>query len=146
MRSEHDPIDQVRKRILDGNIADENKLKEIDKEVKDLVTAAADFAQESPEPDPKDLFRDVCDVAVTDGFSGGLVVAALAEAAPAPHLGIPGVVVGVAGTVVVATSTTTVGSTKNPRSHAPSVARRPPVAIRSPSRRAPSMYPSTLSS
>jgi pyruvate dehydrogenase E1 component alpha subunit len=59
MRSEHDPIDQVRKRILDGNIADENKLKEIDKEVKDLVTAAADFAQESPEPDPSELWTDV---------------------------------------------------------------------------------------
>jgi pyruvate dehydrogenase E1 component alpha subunit len=59
MRSEHDPLDQVRKRILDGNIADENKLKEIDKEVKDLVTAAADFAQESPEPDPSELWTDV---------------------------------------------------------------------------------------
>src|SRR5213075_938272 len=42
MRSEHDPLDQVRKRILDGNIADENRLKDIDKQVKDLVTAAAD--------------------------------------------------------------------------------------------------------
>jgi pyruvate dehydrogenase E1 component alpha subunit len=59
MRSEHDPIDQVRKRILDGNIADENRLKEIDKEVKDLITAAADFAQESPEPDPQELWTDV---------------------------------------------------------------------------------------
>ena len=59
MRSEHDPIDQVRKRILDGNIADENKLKDIDKRVKDLVTAAADFAQESPEPDPSELWTDV---------------------------------------------------------------------------------------
>jgi pyruvate dehydrogenase E1 component alpha subunit len=49
----------VRKRILDGNIADENRLKEIDKEVKDLITAAADFAQESPEPDPQELWTDV---------------------------------------------------------------------------------------
>ena len=59
MRSEHDPIDQVRKRILDGAVADEAKLKEIDKEVKDLVTTAADFAQESPEPDPSELWTDV---------------------------------------------------------------------------------------
>src|ERR1700726_1225499 len=59
MRQEHDPIDQVKKRLLDGNIADENKLKEIDKEVKDLVTAAADFAQESPEPDPAELWTNV---------------------------------------------------------------------------------------
>jgi pyruvate dehydrogenase E1 component alpha subunit len=59
MRSEHDPIDQVRKRLIDGGFADEAKLKDIDKEVKDLVTAAADFAQESPEPDPSELWTDV---------------------------------------------------------------------------------------
>ena len=59
MRSEHDPIDQVRKRLIDGGFADEAKLKDIDKEVKDLVTAAADFAQQSPEPDPSELWTDV---------------------------------------------------------------------------------------
>ena len=59
MRSEHDPIDQARQRLLDGNIADENKLKAIDKEVKDLITAAADFAQQSPEPDPGELWTEV---------------------------------------------------------------------------------------
>jgi len=59
MRSEHDPIDQVRKRLVDGGIADENKLKAIDKEVKDLITTAADFAQESPEPEPSELWTDV---------------------------------------------------------------------------------------
>ncbi|MGE5200520.1 MAG: pyruvate dehydrogenase (acetyl-transferring) E1 component subunit alpha [Acidobacteriota bacterium] len=59
MRSEHDPIDQVRKRLLDSGFADEARLKDIDKEVKDLVTAAADFAQESPEPDPSELWTDV---------------------------------------------------------------------------------------
>ena len=59
MRSEHDPIDQVRKRLLDGGIADENRLKDIDKEIKDLITLAADFAQESPEPDPAELWADV---------------------------------------------------------------------------------------
>ncbi|HTZ77757.1 MAG TPA: thiamine pyrophosphate-dependent enzyme, partial [Stellaceae bacterium] len=59
MRSEHDPIDQVRQRILDGGVADENQLKAIDKEIKDLITAAADFAQESPEPDPSELWTDV---------------------------------------------------------------------------------------
>ncbi|MGH7089288.1 MAG: pyruvate dehydrogenase (acetyl-transferring) E1 component subunit alpha [Stellaceae bacterium] len=59
MREEHDPIDQVRKRLLDGNLADEARLKEIDKEVKDIVTAAAEFAQDSPEPDPAELWTDV---------------------------------------------------------------------------------------
>jgi pyruvate dehydrogenase E1 component alpha subunit len=59
MREEHDPIDQVKKRLIDGALADEAKLKDIDKEVKDLVTAAAEFAQDSPEPDPSALWADV---------------------------------------------------------------------------------------
>src|SRR3954464_3830975 len=50
MRTEHDCIDQAKKRLLDGNMADENALKAIDKEVKDIVAAAAQFAQDSPEP------------------------------------------------------------------------------------------------
>jgi pyruvate dehydrogenase E1 component alpha subunit len=59
MRQEHDPIDQAKKRIMDNGIADEAALKEIDKEVKDIVTAAAEFAQQSPEPDPSELWTDV---------------------------------------------------------------------------------------
>ncbi len=59
MRQEHDPIDQMKNRLLEGGLADEAKLKEIDKEIKDVVTAAAEFAQESPEPDPSELWTDV---------------------------------------------------------------------------------------
>jgi pyruvate dehydrogenase E1 component alpha subunit len=59
MREEHDPIDQAKKRLMEGGLADEAKLKDIDKEVKDLVTAAAEFAQDSPEPDPAELWTDV---------------------------------------------------------------------------------------
>jgi len=59
MRQEHDPIDQAKKRLIDGNFADEAKLKEIDREIKDIVTAAAEFAQDSPEPDPSELWTDV---------------------------------------------------------------------------------------
>jgi pyruvate dehydrogenase E1 component alpha subunit len=59
MRQEHDPIDQVKKRLIDGGMADENRLKEIDKEIKDIITAAADFAQQSPEPDPAELWTEV---------------------------------------------------------------------------------------
>jgi pyruvate dehydrogenase E1 component alpha subunit len=59
MRTEHDPIDLVRKRLTDGGFADEAALKAIDKDVKETVTAAAEFAQESPEPDPSALWTDV---------------------------------------------------------------------------------------
>jgi pyruvate dehydrogenase E1 component alpha subunit len=59
MRQEHDPIDQMKKRLIDGNLIDEAKLKDIDREIKDVVTAAAEFAQDSPEPDPAELWTDI---------------------------------------------------------------------------------------
>jgi pyruvate dehydrogenase E1 component alpha subunit len=59
MRLEHDPIDQVKKRLIDSGLSDEAALKEIDKEIKDIITTAADFAQQSPEPDPAELWTDV---------------------------------------------------------------------------------------
>ncbi len=59
MRNEHDPIEQVRKRILDGKLASEDDLKKIDAQVRDTVNAAAEFAQNDPEPDPSELWTDV---------------------------------------------------------------------------------------
>ncbi|WP_309085358.1 pyruvate dehydrogenase (acetyl-transferring) E1 component subunit alpha [Chelativorans sp.] len=59
MRSEHDPIEQVRKRLLDRKWASEDDLKAIDKEVRDIVANAADFAQSDPEPDPSELYTDI---------------------------------------------------------------------------------------
>jgi pyruvate dehydrogenase E1 component alpha subunit len=59
MRQEHDPIEHLRKRMLDDGIIDEAGLKDIDRQVKDVVSEAAAFAQESPEPDPSELYTDV---------------------------------------------------------------------------------------
>ncbi|HET7411389.1 MAG TPA: pyruvate dehydrogenase (acetyl-transferring) E1 component subunit alpha [Pararhizobium sp.] len=59
MRSEHDPIEQVRKRLLDKKWASEDELKTIDKEVRDTVADAADFAQADKEPDPSELYTDI---------------------------------------------------------------------------------------
>jgi len=59
MRSQHDPIDQLAKFLIDEGHADEGTLKKIDREVKDIVTDAAEFAQNSPEPDPSELWTDV---------------------------------------------------------------------------------------
>ncbi len=58
MRQEHDPIDTLRQLILKQG-GDEEQLKKVDREVKDLITDAADFAQQSPEPDPSELWTDV---------------------------------------------------------------------------------------
>ena len=59
MREEHDPIEQLRARILKEKAAGEDELKALDKEVRKIVTEAADFAQTSPEPDPSELWTDV---------------------------------------------------------------------------------------
>jgi len=58
MRSDHDPIEQVRARLLQ-NGAGEDALKEIDAAVRDLVNQAAEFATNDPEPDPSELWTDV---------------------------------------------------------------------------------------
>ena len=59
MREHHDPIENVRARILEAGASDEATLKAIDKEIRQIVSEAADFAQSSPEPDPSELYTDV---------------------------------------------------------------------------------------
>jgi pyruvate dehydrogenase E1 component alpha subunit len=59
MRTEHDPIDHLRQRLLDEYSAREDELKQIEKRARDIVTEAAQFAQDCPEPDPSELWTDV---------------------------------------------------------------------------------------
>ncbi len=59
MRSEHDPIEQVKARLTDKGWATEDELKQIDKEVRDIVADSADFAQSDPEPDVSELYTDI---------------------------------------------------------------------------------------
>ena len=59
MRAEHDPIEQVRLRLIESKSLSEDDLKQIDKEIKGIVNEAAEFAQSSPEPDPSELWTDV---------------------------------------------------------------------------------------
>jgi pyruvate dehydrogenase E1 component alpha subunit len=58
-RTERDPIDHVRKLMLEGKMVDEAQLKAIDAEIRKIVNDAAEFAQHSPEPDPSELWTDV---------------------------------------------------------------------------------------
>ncbi|MFG1479555.1 pyruvate dehydrogenase (acetyl-transferring) E1 component subunit alpha [Xanthobacter sp. V4C-4] len=59
MRTEHDPIEQVRARLLADHGATEDELKKVDAEVRDIVAASADFATHNPEPDPSELYTDI---------------------------------------------------------------------------------------
>ncbi len=58
MRRERDPIEQVRIRLL-GNGTSETDLISIDKEVRNIVQEAAEFAQQDPEPDNSELMTDI---------------------------------------------------------------------------------------
>jgi pyruvate dehydrogenase E1 component alpha subunit len=59
VRHEHDPIEQVRLRLLAANWASEDDLKAIDAEVREVVNDSSDFATNNPEPDPSELYTDV---------------------------------------------------------------------------------------
>jgi len=59
VRTHRDPIEHVKALLIDQGHADEESLKEIDREIRVIVTASAEFAQESPEPDPSELMTDI---------------------------------------------------------------------------------------
>ena len=59
IRDEKDAIEHVRELLLTGGHATEEDLKAIDKEIKAVVNKAADFAKESPEPAPEELWTDI---------------------------------------------------------------------------------------
>jgi len=54
MRAESDPIEQVKQRLIENGQSEES-LKDMDKEIRAIVSEAAEFAQASPEPDPSEL-------------------------------------------------------------------------------------------
>ncbi|MEK9679653.1 MAG: pyruvate dehydrogenase (acetyl-transferring) E1 component subunit alpha [Rhodospirillaceae bacterium] len=59
IRAEQDPIDRVRNMMIESGFASEDELKQVDAEVKKIVAEAADYSQQSPEPDMSELYTDV---------------------------------------------------------------------------------------
>src|SRR6516165_3147276 len=59
VRAEHDPIEQVRARLISTKRANEDELKRIDADVRKIVNEASEFATHEPEPDPSALWADV---------------------------------------------------------------------------------------
>jgi len=59
MREEHDPIEQVRARLIRDFKIGEDELKAIDAKVREIVNDAAEFATHDPEPDPSELYTDI---------------------------------------------------------------------------------------
>jgi pyruvate dehydrogenase E1 component alpha subunit len=58
VREHRDPIDHLAKELEKAGVKEE-ELKAIDKEIKDIVVGAAKFAEDAPEPEPKELYTDV---------------------------------------------------------------------------------------
>jgi len=59
MREHHDPIEMLKKKLLDAKHASEDDLKRIEAEVREIVNDSAQFAQDSPEPDPAEPWPEV---------------------------------------------------------------------------------------
>ena len=59
MRDERDPIQNVREMLITGGHATEDELKSIDKQIKEVVNASAEFAKTSPEPAADELWTDI---------------------------------------------------------------------------------------
>jgi pyruvate dehydrogenase E1 component alpha subunit len=58
VKKNHDPIDLLRSK-LEAAQATEDEFKTIDAEVKAIVAEAVEFAKESPEPDPSELYTEI---------------------------------------------------------------------------------------
>ena len=58
-KENHDPIETLKKRLVADGTLNEDLLKDIEKEIKAIVNDAAQFAQDSPEPDESELWTDV---------------------------------------------------------------------------------------
>ena len=56
---ENDPIGIYHKYLIDNKKATEAELDKIVKEVEEEVAAAVEFAENSPEPAPEELFTDI---------------------------------------------------------------------------------------
>lgn len=59
MRNERDPLEQVRNLMIAEKMVSEEQLKVVEKNVKEIVQEAADFAINSPEPEIAELYTDI---------------------------------------------------------------------------------------
>jgi pyruvate dehydrogenase E1 component alpha subunit len=58
VREKSDPIEALKRDLIAAGVT-EDQLKDIDKDIRKIVSEAADFAESSPEPDAAELYTDV---------------------------------------------------------------------------------------
>ena len=59
IKAERDPIDNLRSYLISNNISTDSELKDIDKQIKDAISDAANFAISSDIPDDNELWTDI---------------------------------------------------------------------------------------
>jgi pyruvate dehydrogenase E1 component alpha subunit len=59
IRENRDPIESIKHLLEKKKFADEQTFKDIEKELKEIVAEAVEFARNSPEPDEAELFTDI---------------------------------------------------------------------------------------
>jgi len=59
VRQKRDPIEIVRKLLLDNKWAEEDQLKDIEKKIRQEIEADVEKIKNDPEPDEKDLYADI---------------------------------------------------------------------------------------
>ena len=59
IKEERDPIDNLRSYLISNNISTDSELKDIDKQIKDAISDAANFAISSDIPDDNELWTDI---------------------------------------------------------------------------------------
>lgn len=59
IKEQRDPINNLKKFILDNKFGKEDDLKKIEKDIRDKIEEVVEFAKNSPEPDISELFTDV---------------------------------------------------------------------------------------
>ena len=58
VKKNRDPIDLLREKLEAAKVS-EDSFKAVDAEVKAIVAEAVEFAKESPEPDPAELYTEI---------------------------------------------------------------------------------------
>ncbi len=59
VREKRDPIEHLGQHLVLNGLANEDELKAMDKQTRLIINTAAEFATESPEPDPSELYADI---------------------------------------------------------------------------------------
>jgi pyruvate dehydrogenase E1 component subunit alpha len=59
MREKHDPIDTFGVRLMRDGVLKEDELKALDREVRQIINRASEFAIDSPEPAASELYTDI---------------------------------------------------------------------------------------